>query len=66
MEVFVHFAVLKRIEGSFLERRVRGGEVGEESGEALADFEGVGHGGGLEVGYSSVSDACAVRRQYFR
>lgn len=59
MEVFVHFAVLERVEGGFLEGGVGGGEVGEEGREALADFEGVGHAGcgiggvlvgGLEVG----------------
>lgn len=44
MQVLVHFAVFERIDGGFLERRVRGGEAGEEGCEVLAHFEGVGHG----------------------
>lgn len=50
MQVFVHFTILKSVEGGFLEGRVRRAQVGEQGCEALADFERVGHdGAGLVV-----------------
>lgn len=54
MQVFVHFAVFESVECGFLEGGVRGGEVGEERGEALADFEGVGHCGVMWMWYGCV------------
>jgi len=54
VQVLVHLAVLEREDGGLLERGVRGGEVREQRGEAHADLEGVGHGGGGAGGREGV------------
>lgn len=43
MQVFVHFAILKGIEGGFLEGGMGCAEVGEQGREALTNLERVGH-----------------------
>ena len=48
VQVLVHVAVLEGVVRCFCETGGGGGEVGEEGGEAHADFEGVGHGGSLD------------------
>lgn len=44
VQVLVHVAMLEGVVRGFNQRGSGGGEVGEEGGEAHADFEGVGHG----------------------
>jgi hypothetical protein len=46
VQVLVHVAVLERIEGGLLQRRVRRAEMRQQRREALAHFERVRHGCG--------------------